>query len=436
MTTADGRRIASPPSRLAYFLGFYPTYVHTEVEEMRRKGYQVYLFFCNAKEEILQSGWVKVLESEPFRTDEWTRYYPTSFRTPWHIARFLFLAGYFLLSRFSPTIGFLGFFMKRRSSYLNFGDICRTFLFAKHALKWKVEHIHAHFAWDNATMAMLVSRLLDVPFTVTVHANDIFKPTHEKIIEDLFVNASRLITISDYNRRYLVEQYGWLRSEDGVNVIHCGIDIQQFTECLRGKKERYLVVTGASGLVEKKGVTYLIKAAMILKDKGYSFKWLVAGGDQSKVRLNKFRTLVGDLGLSNCVEFRGMVNQREWQRLLGRTGVFVLPCIVADDGSRDGIPVSIMEAMAAGIPVVTTNISGIPELVEHRVSGLLVREKDPVELANAIAELFDDDILRARLAEEGRKRVEEGFRVSETAAKIVSVFHECAMQTPKAGNHT
>jgi glycosyltransferase involved in cell wall biosynthesis len=147
---------------------------------------------------------------------------------------------------------------------------------------------------------------------------------------------------------------------------------------------------------------------------------------------------VRDHGLQDAVQLVGVLNQRDIREILSRTQVFVLPCVRTENGDQDGIPVSLMEAMALRVPVITTRVSGMPELVTDGVSGLLVSPHDPGSLAAALERLLKDSPLRVALGNGGRKAVEQRYDVNQSAAQLEGIFLESIASSRPASlvNHT
>lgn len=173
-------------------------------------------------------------------------------------------------------------------------------------------------------------------------------------------------------------------------------------------------------LVEKKGFADLVRACAQLKESGHRFRCLIVGerGDQS----DAIAELISSLGLSDTVRIMGPRTQAQLRLLYGQATVFVLPCLITDSGDRDGIPNVMAEAMAMGVPVVSTPISGIPELVADGKEGLLVPARDPAALAAAVARLLDDPAQRARISAAARARICACFDSSQTTTRLRDLF--------------
>jgi glycosyltransferase involved in cell wall biosynthesis/2-polyprenyl-3-methyl-5-hydroxy-6-metoxy-1,4-benzoquinol methylase len=281
--------------------------------------------------------------------------------------------------------------------------------------KEKVTHLHAHFAYLSATAAMIISAFLKIPFSFTVHARDIFVP--DEFLKEKVQKAKFIIAISKYNKEYLLKNYPGIFAGK-VKVIHCGIDIEGFAPCPRRAADEIHILSGGR-LVEKKGFIYLIKALKILLEKGFSFKCTIFGEGPLKEELSM---QTKELGLQDLVAFKGAVSHKEVLSLLAENDIFVLPSIVASDADRDGIPVVLMEAMASGLATVSTDISGIPELITSGKDGILVKEKDEFALAEAIQVLMENTGLRRDLAANARAKIENLFNINKNAKLRAELF--------------
>jgi glycosyltransferase involved in cell wall biosynthesis len=238
--------------------------------------------------------------------------------------------------------------------------------------------LHCHFLWERAELTARLARALDLPFTVTAHARDLFLPNRRRILRVAQV-AGRLITISQANRKLLISMGV---APEQVEVIHCGVDPARFVRRKRapGPVRRLLSV---GRLVEKKGFVQLIQALQRLHTAGKLEHHLQIIGD-GPLR-GPLEHQVREAGLGAAVVFHGALPQEQIAQHLSAADLFVLPCVRAADGDQDGIPVSLMEALAVGVPVLSTRLSGIPELVEDGVHGRLVEPDDVEALAQALS---------------------------------------------------
>lgn len=279
-----------------------------------------------------------------------------------------------------------------------------------------VKVIHSHFAWLSGAAAMVISSLLDIPFTVTLHAYDIY--ASNDLLCLIVRSASHIIAISEYNKQMVLDACPGIEG-DAISVIHCGINLDLFTPRARIHREGPLSILSIGSLIEKKGHEYLIRACRQLKARGIDFRCTIIGKGPSEGSL---RQLVRDCNLEGYVVLAGSRPRDDVLDAYHRSDLFVLASVVGRSGDRDGIPVVLMEALAMQTPVISTEVSGIPELVRHNNTGWLVLERDPTAIAEAIAELAYDDRLRARLAHNGRALVEREFDIKGNVSRLINVF--------------
>jgi len=289
----------------------------------------------------------------------------------------------------------------------------------------RVQHIHAHFAHVPAAIAMYAGLLADIPFSFTAHANDLFErgtTLKEKVARSAFT-----VAISDYNRGFLMDA---ACRADRIHVVHCGLDITKYKFRAVTPKNAPPVLFSVGRFVEKKGFDILLEALSLLKQKGVSFHGVIAG---TGPLYDEVQTKAQSSGLLDCLEMPGAMPQERIKDMLVTADVFVLPCVVAKSGDRDGIPVALMEAMALGVPVVSTDISGIPELITNGENGVLVAEKNPAALAQALERMLENPAIGETLAKQARKTIEEHFNLETIAANLELLFREAVSQFDKAG---
>jgi glycosyltransferase involved in cell wall biosynthesis len=282
-----------------------------------------------------------------------------------------------------------------------------------------INHVHAHFANRATAVAMVVSRLLGIPYSMFAHANDIY--VSPIMLADKMEGAKFVATCTGYNKAHLERLYND-HTASKLHLIYHGLDLSKFDparQLSRNGQRPLLLAVGQ--LREKKGFSYLINACRLLQDRGYDFSCEIIGGGPEHSRLE---ALIADLHLEGTVILHGPLPHSEVLTTYTLATLFVLPCIMAKDGDRDGIPNVLLEAMAMQVPVVSTQLSGIPEVIEDGLTGLLVPSEDKDALAQAMARLLENPDLRAELGREGRKRVEERFDIHKNIGRLVELFKE------------
>lgn len=275
-----------------------------------------------------------------------------------------------------------------------------------------IDHIHAHFATWAAAAASLVSERTGLPFSFTAHARDIYHQSVDgKVLGGMIGKARFVVTVSDFNKRYLE---GLISPGAGRVVrLYNGVDLQQLRPTNQERDPDLIV--GVGRLVKKKGFHVLIDACRILKEKGQPFRCILIGEGEERADLEK---RIESYSLQKDLFLLGARTQNEVIEWMRRASVLVLPCIVCEDGDRDGLPTVLPEAMAVGTPVISTPISGIPEIVQNGETGLLVNEGDPVALADAIASLLASRELQNRLTAAALQKVGRDFSLSENVERF------------------
>ena len=221
-----------------------------------------------------------------------------------------------------------------------------------------------------------------------------------------------MVTVSDFNKAYLENLIGDLPSD--IRRLYNGVDLNRFRV---GNEEdrRPDLILGVGRLVEKKGFDVLIRACDLLVKWGVDFRCQIIGKGSERERL---KALIAELGLDDRVALLGPRPQDEVAEAYRRAAIFALPCIVGSDGNRDGLPTVLLEAMASGLPAVSTSLTGVPEIIDDGINGLLVEPEDVEELARALAALLKDESLRREMGRAARRKVEEVFDVHKNVAQL------------------
>lgn len=302
-------------------------------------------------------------------------------------------------------------------------DVYQALVLAKEVKLRGITHLHAHFASVATSVARLAGHFAGVPYTFTAHAKDIF---HESVnAEDLrrkLEDAAAVVTVSAYNVDYLTEISGSARPK--IKRIYNGLHLDQFP--YTSPADRPPLVVGVGRLVEKKGFCDLVYACALLVRKGVDFRCLIIGTGEEEAKL---REQIERLGLSGTVELMGPKTQFEVKQYVGGAAVFAAPCVVGADGNRDGLPTVLLEAMALGTPCVSTDVTGIPEVLRDSKTGLMAPQHDPTRLAEAIERLLNDRQLRVSIARSARGLIEEEFSVERNTIRQRALFARAAEQT-------
>jgi glycosyltransferase involved in cell wall biosynthesis len=279
-----------------------------------------------------------------------------------------------------------------------------------------IRHLHAHYANLPAKVALLVYRLTGTSYSITTHAKDIFQndPFASPKLRERMCRASFIVANSRFTANYI---RAGLNGQGEIRVVRNGLDLRAFA--FRRTMPEHPLILAVGRLVEKKGFGDLVAACQILKQKGIRFRCEIVGtGAQTERLKEEIRTReVGEL-----VRLVGPLPHQVLREHYAQAMVFALPCVLAADGDRDILPNAIKEAMAVGVPVVTTRLEGITELLEDGVSGLLVEPRDPTALAAKLQLLLSNANLRQRLAAKGRKVIEGRFDRRNNFAELKSLL--------------
>ena len=295
-------------------------------------------------------------------------------------------------------------------------DLYQALYVAQHVRERRPEVLHAHFGSVATTIARLVSKLTGVPYVFTAHAKDIFHDSVDPADLRCKLNdAMAVITVSDYNRAFLQEQFGV--ADGQITRVYNGMNLDKFRYASPAKRPRRIV--GVGRLVEKKGFLDLVEACAILAGRGSAFDCEIIGAGEYEAEL---RTRIDELGVAEHVRLLGPRPQEEVIQHVQNAAVLAAPCVVGGDGNRDGLPTVLLEAMALGTPCVSTNVTGIPEVIRNGETGLLVDQHNPRELADALESLLDRPTLRVRCAQAARALIEREFDLKTNAKTIRSLY--------------
>lgn len=280
-----------------------------------------------------------------------------------------------------------------------------------------ITHVHCHFATHPALAGYMIHRLAGIPYSFTAHGSDLHvdrRGLAAKVAEAAFV-----VAISEYNRNLILEETRG-RWADKVVVIHCGVRTDRFRP--RDEPARAggpLTVVCVGTLHEVKGQTHLVDACRILRDRGIAVRCMLIGEGEDRPRLER---QIEEAGLGDVVTLMGAATQTEVAETLAAADVLVTPSVPTASGKREGIPVVLMEAMSSGIPVVASDLSGIPELVVDGESGMLTPPGDAAAIAAALERLAADPGLRQQFAERGRERVLRAFDAHTNARALAELI--------------
>jgi colanic acid/amylovoran biosynthesis glycosyltransferase len=279
-----------------------------------------------------------------------------------------------------------------------------------------ISHVHAHFAGMAARTAFWVAKFFPITFSFTAHANDIFAPRNFEIGLDKLVGAARvIITETDYSEKFLRERFP--ERADQVHRIYNGLNLAEFGHANFSSDPPLIIAIGR--LIAKKGFANLIRACALLAKHGRSFRCEIFGEGPLE---NQLRGQIEELGLKELVQLPGPKPQHELRERFAAANVFVLPSVPEAEGGMDNLPTVIMEAMATGLPVISTGIGGIPEMVVDNETGVLVEPHDEVALAGAIEKVTNDRSLGQRLGRAGYERAQRLFSIEKNVRELYALI--------------
>ncbi|MEJ2166674.1 MAG: glycosyltransferase [Desulfobacterales bacterium] len=405
------------PPVLGMILKGYPriseTFISNEIRLLEKLGFSIHLFSMRQPRENFTHDSVKKIRAS-------VDYLPETLIKP--LPRLVF-HNFRLAAKIPKAYGaalktaYRRFLRTRRSAtikhLLQAGYLVHRFLDPS-----RVTHLHAHFAHSPTSVAMFTGQLSGLPFSFTAHAKDIYTSDPEQLREKIGL-ARFVVTCTEYNRRHLLELADGHKTP--IHRIYHGIDVELFSqkaEIPRTPVEPYRILTIAR-LTAKKGLPTIYKALKILRDRKVAFRHTHIGAGEER---EKIINLIRGLGLASVAQLLGTRPHDVVLDHYQNADLFVLGCEIAADGDRDGIPNVLMESMAMGVPVVVTDISGIPELVENEKTGLLVPPGDPAQLAEAMLRMLTDEQLRSRVAAAGRQRVVRDFDNRRLVQDLAEIY--------------
>ncbi|MGH7731156.1 MAG: glycosyltransferase family 4 protein [Candidatus Eiseniibacteriota bacterium] len=409
-STARTAPAAPPRPRLGYVVKMFPrfseTFILNELLELERRGAHVTVYSLKRPGPGPVHPDVAHLAARvvylPERPWDWLRF------GPWAVARFL-------RRRPKVTLRILGYVLTRRT-HQAWKRLFQAAVLATDLEEHPADRLHAHFASAPSRVAWLAGELARLPFSFTAHAKDIYQHSLDRdLLRDKIHAAQFVVTVSDFNRRTLLDLSGV--SDHNVRRLYNGVDLQSFSPAITAARPELVLAVGR--LVEKKGFDDLLRAWPLVRAARPEARLVVVGDGPEHGRLTD---LARRLGVESSITWTGPEPQERVRAWLDATRVFCLPCRVAADGNRDGLPTVLLEAMAAGVACVSTRLTGIPEIVRDDQEGRLVPPGDATALADAIVSLLEDPVRCRAMGERGRVRAEELFDLRRNVGQLLAWF--------------
>jgi colanic acid/amylovoran biosynthesis glycosyltransferase len=420
--------------KVGYMVKMYPrlseTFIVNEILEMERRGIDVTIFSLMKPDEGRFHPQVSGVKAPVFYLDS------PGIKEGWP-----------MLIKYWPTLApFKDRLWDTFTELLIRGDsrLIKLFFSAASAsaiaLDLGLDHLHAHFASTPSSVAYFASRITGLGFSCTAHAKDIFRNTIDGAFLEEKIQATRfLATVTQFNQRHILSGFPGVPS-DKVKVVYNGIDLDLFDFAPYGPRELGLILA-VGRLVPKKGFADLIIACSILKGRGVPFRCVIIGDGEQRGMLESMRC---EFDLSESLILAGPKTQTGVREYLRCASVFVLPCTLDPDGNQDALPTVLLEALGAGCPVVSTSISGVPEIVDAGVDGLLAPPGDPEAIANSIEYILSAPDHAAEFARRGRQKAEQRFNLKNNVGVLEELFRqavsgsvtqpEYAVASPEGGN--
>ncbi len=425
-------------NEIAYIVKGFPrlseTFISNEVLLLEQSGVTIKLFSVKRPDETLQQDTVSQIKAKPVYLPAVTSVSNT-FLPVWLAQNSQpFLKAHVNLAVKQPLTFFSclfkalsmmiiyrhGLFAKPKKVFLK--EFIQAVYIADQIIQsGNIRHIHSHFCHGATTIAWFVSKLTNLPFSFTAHAKDIYQKNQNpgNLLIKKIQAASFVATCTGANKCYLDQ----LADPQKIKLIYHGLDISFFTPEKQNSEEKIQEILSVGRFVEKKGFNYLIEACALLKIRGLQFHCCIIGEEGEAYPALK--TEIEELGLDEQISLEKPKAHNELKQIYQQSDIFALPCQIVNDGDRDGIPNVLVEAMACGLAVVSTNISGIPELIKHQHNGLLVTQKNSEELADALEQLLTDQTLSVQLADKARDTVLKEFDSEKTTQYLHRLFDNC-----------
>jgi colanic acid/amylovoran biosynthesis glycosyltransferase len=314
----------------------------------------------------------------------------------------------------------------------NYRDIYQALVLASAVRSTGIEHLHAHFSTSATTVARLASLFSEVPYSFTAHAKDIYhQDVNHVSLQRKVHDAAAVITIGEYNLNYLRRMFPSDHSK--IVRIYNGLDLASFPYRKPERRNKKIVAVGR--LVEKKGFDILIDACALLNRRRSNNQFhcsIIGTGPLESTLCAK----IEQLGLNTKVQLTGALPRIEMLRYIQEATVLAAPSIIGHDGDRDGLPTTLLEAMALGTPCISTDVTGIPEVLHDGNTGLMVSQRDSVALANALEQLLQDPELATSLAEKARALIESKFDIHKNTAALREIFLNSALEATASWRDT
>ena len=408
----DSRVDSHSICKIAYIMSRFPklteTFILYEILEAQHQGVRIELFPLLREQQKVTHPEVRILtEKAHFH--------------PFLSLRILGAQLHYLLRKPLVYFRLWGEVLRGTMGSLNFffgaiGIFPKSVRFAYEMEQLGISHIHAHFATHPAVAGLIIHRLTGIPFSFTAHGSDLH--VERKMLDRKVAAAAFAVTVSEYNKAVMVQTCG-MDMTDRIHVIHCGVSPDHFTlKSTPDDASSYEILCVAS-FEEVKGHKHLIQACETLGSRGIDFHCHLVGDGPLRADVEH---QIACTNQPHRFHVHGSLPRPEVIDRLQKADVFALASVPTKQGKREGIPVVLMEAMACGLPVVSSDLSGIPELVTNNVCGLLVPPGDSASLADALETLHKTPERRIQMGRSGRQQVEENFNLHTNTKRLMGLI--------------
>jgi colanic acid/amylovoran biosynthesis glycosyltransferase len=399
--------------RLAYFLSQYPAVSHTfflkEVLGLRQLGFEIETASVNSPDR-------PTAKLPPREAEEAARTYFLKRAGVWNLFLTLgtvaFRCPQVAFRGLKAALSLAGLDLYRKGYALFY--LVEALLLGRWMRKHDLHHLHVHFGGPVSTVAMLAAQAWGFEYSITFHGPEEFYDVEACYLPQKIERAKFIFCISDFCRSQLMK-YGDPTHWDKLHVVRLGVDTDEFRPVPRLPNTPLQIVC-VGRLVPAKGQHILLRAFSRLRAKGHAVQLTLVGDGPDRLSLER-EVLQRDL--TQHVVFRGALNHDQAREQIAQADIFALASFA------EGIPVALMEAMAMGLPCVSTRVAGIPELIRDHIDGLLVSPSSVESLAVAMESLVTDSDLREKLGASGRSRVVKRYNLTENVNRLASAFEVC-----------
>jgi glycosyltransferase involved in cell wall biosynthesis len=380
-----------------------PSFILNEIYELEQAGHSVAVFVLNEG-----SGYVE--HDATKRVD--ARFCFADFTEPSSLSKIL-----------SPTLFTRGIIQetafvthpKYFARFLHLTKQCIEFI---ESLEREIDVIHGHFPTRAKLSAVATAEHQEIPCTVAAHGlSDLFTG-QKQWMQRVFKRVDRITAISKYAQNTIRD----LGIKTPTDIVHMGVRPEKFKPDEETVDQRLLTI---ARLVKKKGIKYAVDAVSKLEKEYPNLEYHIIGTGEQEEELQE---IIDERGLEDRIKMLGFVDDQQLIRELNEAAIFVLPSIIAGNGERDGIPVALMESMAMEVPPITTNVTGIPELVDNRTNGVVVEPRNTTELIDNLNHLINNPEMQRKYGEAARQKVLAEFNSKKEAQKLVETFHKTVVQ--------